>query len=78
MNISDILNVDLKKRVREDERFKKYFEQLNEAQKEHVEKFIDEIKDVFMPSVESFGEAYGSMTDEEREEFNENLKKLNT
>ena len=78
MNISDILNIDLAKIVKEDERFKKHFEYLDDAQKEHVEKFINEIKSVFMPSVESFGAAYAEATDEEREQFNESLKKLNT
>ena len=78
MNVSDLLNIDLAKRVKEDERFKKYFEHLDDEQKAHVEKFINEIKSVFMPSVESFGTAYAEASDEEREQFNESLKKLNT
>ena len=78
MNVSDLLNIDIKKKVVEDERFKKYYEQLTDEQKEHVEGFIEDIKNVFMPSITSFGSALNEMTPEQREEFNENLKKLNT
>jgi hypothetical protein len=78
MNVSDLLNMDIKKKVVKDERFKKYYEQLNDEQKEHIGTFIDDLKAAFMPSIESFGTALNEMTPEQREEFNENLKKLNT
>lgn len=78
MNISDLLNIDIKKEVKQNERFKMYYEQLDDAQKEHVEAFIEDIKNVFMPSITSFGTALNEMTPEQKEEFRANLEKLNT
>ena len=78
MDISELLNIDIKKEVRENERFKKYYEQLSDAQKAHVETFIEDIKNVFMPSITSFGTALNEMTPEQKAEFRENLEKLNT
>ena len=78
MNISDLINIEKKKEVKENERFKLYYEQLDDAQKEHVEAFIEDIKNVFMPSITSFGTALNEMTHEQREEFKANLEKLNT
>ena len=76
LNISDLINIDVKKMVKEDPRFKKLYEQLEDGQQDFVEEFIEDLKSVFMPSVASFGEAMNEMTDEQREEFREKLKSL--
>jgi|LWDU01.1.fsa_nt_gi predicted HicB family RNase H-like nuclease len=76
LNISDLTNIDVKKMVKEDPRFKQLYEQLDGGQQDFVEEFIEDLKSIFMPSVASFGEAMNEMTDEQRKEFQEKLKSL--
>ena len=73
-NISDLAGMDFYKKVLEDEKFAKMVEQLDDDQKAHVEQFVNEIKEVFMPSVTNFATALNEMTDEEREQFSESVK----
>jgi len=78
LNISDLVNLDVKKMVRENERFAALYEQLEGDQQEFVEEFIEDLKSVFMPGVTSFANSLNEMTDAERKEFKENLEKLNS
>jgi|1_EtaG_2_1085319.scaffolds.fasta_scaffold39779_2 hypothetical protein len=76
INISDIAGMDLYKRILEDEKFAKLIEQLDDEQKAHVEQFVNEIRDVFMPSITNFSKGLNEMDDEQRKEFSENIKKM--
>ncbi|MDB4337637.1 hypothetical protein OAA09_01305 [bacterium] len=78
INPSDLLNMDWKKKMKEDPRFKEYYDQLNEEQQAHVENFVEELHGVFMPSVTKFYEGLNEMSDEERKTFKENIQKLNS
>jgi hypothetical protein len=78
INPSDLLNMDFNKKIKEDPRFKKYYEQLDAEQKEHVEAFVEEIQGLFMPNIGKFYEGLNSMSKEERAEFDENIQKLNS
>lgn len=76
INISDIAGMDFYKKILEDKKFAKLIEQLDDEQKAHVEQFVNEIRNVFMPSLTSFTTALNEMDDEQRKEFSENIKKM--
>ena len=76
LNISDLAGMDLYKKVLEDERFSKLIDQLDDKQKDHVEQFVNELRDVFMPSITSFSQALNEMDDDQKKEFNENIQKM--
>tara|TARA_B100000700_G_scaffold327160_1_gene440870 strand:+ start:10152 stop:10400 length:249 start_codon:yes stop_codon:yes gene_type:complete len=78
VNPSDLLDVDFKKKLQEDDRFKKYYDQLDEEQKAHVEGFVEEITSIFMPNIAKFYQGLNELSDEERQEFKENIQKMNT
>lgn len=77
-NPSDLLNIDFNKKLKEDERFKKYYDQLTEEQRDHVEKFVEELAGVFMPNVTKFYQGLNELSDEERQQFKENIEKMNS
>tara|TARA_A100001011_G_scaffold362447_1_gene411385 strand:- start:347 stop:601 length:255 start_codon:yes stop_codon:yes gene_type:complete len=76
VNPSDLLNTDFSKKIKEDPRFKKYYDQLDDDQKTHVEGFISEIHSLFMPGVTKFYEGLNELSDEEREEFKKNMQQM--
>ena len=76
-NPSDLLNLDFNKKLKEDDRFKKYYDQLTEEQRDHVEQFVEELAGVFMPSVTKFYQDLNELSDEERQQFKENIEKMN-
>lgn len=77
VNPSDLLNTDFNKKIKEDPRFKQYYEQLDEDQKAHVEGFIEEIQTLFMPGVTKFYQGLNDLSDEERDEFKKNIQQMN-
>lgn len=77
VNPSDLLDMDFNKKIKEDPRFKKYYDQLDDEQRKHVEAFVEEIRTLFMPNIGKFYEGLNSMSKEERAEFDENIQKLN-
>ena len=78
INPSDLLNMDFKEKIKEDPRFKQYYDQLNEEQQEHVEGFIQDIRDAFLPNITKFYQGLNELSDEERNTFNEHIQKLNS
>jgi hypothetical protein len=75
---ADLLNIDFNKKIKEDPRFKKYYEQLDDEQRKHVEGFVEEIQNLFMPNIGKFYEGLNSMSKEERAEFDKNIQQLNS
>ncbi len=78
INPSDLLNIDFKEKIKEDPRFKQYYDQLDADQKEHVEGFIQDIRDAFLPNITAFYQGLNELSDEERQTFDEHIKKLNS
>ena len=78
VNPSDLLDMDFNKKIQEDPRFKEYYDQLNADQKAHVEGFVNDIRDAFLPNITRFYQGLNELSDEERKTFNEHIQKLNS